>query len=231
VSARFLDDEARAAFTRAIEAIEAGSAVEVVVAVRRRSYHYRHVNTAIGILVAFAGLAAMLFASYTFALTSILIDPFVVGLAAGALVELLPGVKRVLTPHAHRRMHVHRAARATFVERGVHATHERTGLLVYISWLEQEVALIPDLGLARELPPDDLARMEKVLTAEMRFGGARVAAALERIADEMRATMPVGEHDLNELSNSIDSDLARSRRLFRMGRRPPEGGGDGESTP
>lgn len=217
MSARFLDDEARVAFKRAIEAIEAVSAVEVVVAVRRRSYAYRHVNATIGILVAFAGLAAMLFASHPFGLVSILIDPFIVGLVAAGIVEFLPGLKRVLTPYAQRRGHVHAAARATFVERGVHATRGRSGLLVYISWLEQEVALVPDLGLARELPPDALVRMEQALTAEMKAGGAAVAAALERLATDLRAAAPVGENDLNELSNSIDSDLARSRRLFQRG--------------
>jgi uncharacterized membrane protein len=168
-------------------------------------------------LVAFAGLAAMLFAKHTFALTSILIDPFIVGLLAGGIVELLPDLKRVLTPPAQRSIHVHRAARATFVERGVHATRERIGLLVYISWLEQQVALVPDLGLARVLPADALGRMEQALTAEMGAGGKHVAAALERCTTELRAAVPVGENDLNELSNSIDSDLERSRRLFRRG--------------
>jgi putative membrane protein len=209
VSARFLDDDARAAFKRAIEAIEAASATEVVVAVRRRSHGYRHANVAVGMLVAFAGLAAMLFARHTFSLTSILVDPFVVGLLAGGIVELLPTVKRVLTPPAQRRLHVHRAARATFVERGVHATRERTGLLVYISWLEQTVALVPDLGLARALSPDTLATMEQALAAEMRAGGARVAAALERFGEQLRAAAPVRDDDTTELSDAIDSDLER----------------------
>jgi putative membrane protein len=220
VSAKFLDEDARVAFKRAIEAIEAVSAVEVVVAVRRRSHGYRQANVTIGILAAFAGLAAMLYAKHAFALTSILIDPFVVGLIAGGLVELLPGLKRVLTPSAQRSLHVHRAARATFVERGVHATRDRVGLLVYISWLEQQVAVVPDLGLARVLAPDVLGRLEAALTAEMRGGGASVAAALERFTDELRKAVPVGADDTNELSNSIDSDLARSRRLFA--RRPPK---------
>ncbi|HEY5952441.1 MAG TPA: hypothetical protein VIV40_43380 [Kofleriaceae bacterium] len=214
MSARFLDEDARVAFKRAIESIEAVSAAEVVVAVRRRSHGYRQVNVTVGILVAFAGLAAMLFASHTFALMSILVDPFVVGLLAGGVVELLPDLKRVLTPSAQRSLHVHRAARATFVERGVHATRDRTGLLVYISWLEQQIALVPDLGLQRAVPADLLARMERALTDEMRAGGKHVAAALERFAPDLRAAAPVGENDLNELSNSIDSDLDRSRRLF-----------------
>jgi putative membrane protein len=211
VSAKFLDADARAAFKRAIESIEAGSAAEVVVAVRRRSAGYRHVNVAIGLLVAFAGLAAMLFAKTEFGLLAILLDPFVVGLGVGALVELLPGVKRVLTPATVRSAHVHRAARATFVERGVHGTRDRIGLLVYISWLEQQVALVPDLGLARALPADLIGRMEAALTAEMEGGGKYVAGALERFAADLAKAAPVGEADLNELSNSIDSDLPRRR--------------------
>jgi putative membrane protein len=209
VSARFLDDDARVAFKRAIESIEAVSGVEIVVAVRRRSHTYRHANVTIGMLVAFAGLAAMLFSRATFGLASILIDPFIVGLIAGGIVELLPGIKRVLTPRLQRSMHVHRAARATFVERGVHATRDRVGLLVYISWLEQQVALVPDLGLARLVPADELARMEHALTAAMSGGGAQVATVLERFAGELHAAVPAGENDINELSNSIDSDLER----------------------
>ena len=87
MSARFLDVEAREAFARAITAIERQSAVEVVVAVRRRSHGYRHVNVAVGAVVAFAGLAAMLFAEHRFGLPSILVDPFVVGALVGLVVE------------------------------------------------------------------------------------------------------------------------------------------------
>lgn len=207
MSARFLDADARVAFKRAIESIEAVSGVEIVIAVRRRSHSYRHANVTVGMLVAFAGLAVMLFSRETFALASILIDPFIVGLVAGGIVELLPTIKRVLTPRLQRSMHVHRAARATFVERGVHATRDRAGLLVYISWLEQEVALVPDLGLARLLPAEALTRMESALTAAMRGGGTRVATELERFASELHAAVPVGENDINELSDAIDSDL------------------------
>ena len=98
MAAKFLDDAARHAFKEAVEAIERASAVEVVVAVRQRSARYLHANLVVGALVAFAGLAAMLFANHEFALTSILVDPFAVGLGAGLLVEQVAPLKRVLTP-------------------------------------------------------------------------------------------------------------------------------------
>jgi len=211
VAARFLDDAARAAFAHAVETVENASAVEVVVAVRRRSAAYRQINVAIGAAVAFAGLAATLFSSHVFGLASILVDPFVLGIAAGALVELVPHAKRVLTPRAARHAQVTRAARATFVERGVHATTGRSGILVYISWLERDIALVADLGLARALPVGVLAAAEAKLTAAMPKGGAEVARALEALAPVMARAMPHRDDDVNELPDAIDSDLEGRR--------------------
>ena len=204
MGARFLDDEARAAFKQAIEAVENASAVEVVVAVRRRSARHGHANVAIGAVLAFVGLAAMLYASHTFSLSSILIDPFVVAVLGGAAVELLPFVKRWLTTPAARRRHVTRAARATFVERGVHNTTGRSGILVYISWLEREVALVPDIGIAAAVPEGALAKLENQLTAAMRGGGAAVAKQLEASAAVLAAAMPHRDDDVNELPDALD---------------------------
>jgi len=212
VSAGFLDAAARDAFARAITAIEAGSAAEVVVAVRRRAASYPHANAIIGGVVAFAALAAMLFGDHVFALTSILIDPFVAGGAAAGLVELVPAAKRLLAPRAMRARAVMQAARAAFVERGVHNTEERSGLLVYVAWLERQVVLIPDSGLARQLTGDVLPRSERALTEALRGGGAAVADALAQLAPMLAAAMARRPDDRNELPDAIDSDLGRRHR-------------------
>jgi len=212
VSARFLDDEARAAFKAAIESIERTTAIEVVVAVRQRSSSYLHANVIVGVVVAFGALATMLYSSYEFGLFSILIDPLVVGLVAGALVGLLPDVKRILTPASRRHAHVLRAARATFVERGIHNTRDRSGLLVYIAWLEQQVVLVADSGLDRALPADAVATGGAALTAAMRSGGAAVARTLEQLLSPLASAMPRRADDLNELPDAIDSDHVRSSK-------------------
>lgn len=211
MGARFLDDEAGAAFKQAIETIEAASGVEVVVAVRRRSAGYLHANLIVGAVVAFAGLAVMLFASYSFSLLSILVDPFVVGALAGGLVELLPQVKRWLTPPSVRHRHVSHGARAAFVDRGVHNTIDRSGLLVYISWLEQDVALVADSGLDRALTTEVLVELEEQLTAMMPQGGVAFAQALAKLAPRFASAVPRREGDLNELPDTLDSDIVRGR--------------------
>jgi len=200
VGARFLDDEARAAFKQAIEHIENASAVEVVVALRQASARYVHANVIVGAVLAFAGLAVMLFAKATFSLGSILVDPFVVALLGGGAVELLPAVKRWLTTARVRSHHVTRAARATFVERGVHNTTGRTGMLVYISWLERQIVVVPDSGI----PAQALAGLEDELTAAMHTGGAAVARRLENLASRCADCLPHRADDVNELPDALD---------------------------
>jgi len=212
VAARFLDAAARAGFKHAIETIENASAVEVVVAVRRRSAAYHHANAIVGAVVAFAALAAMLFASSPFGLNSILFDPFAVGVIAAALVELTPQVKRALTRRVSRTAHVLRAARATFVERGIHATTGRSGVLVYVSWLERTIALVPDRGLAASWPAAAIDAAERALTDAMARGGAEVARVLEALAPELARAMPHRDDDVNELPDAIDSDLDGAAR-------------------
>lgn len=204
MAVRFLDDDARAAFRRAVEAIEAGSAAEVVVSVRRRSAGYLHASVIVGLAAGVAALAYALWGARAFSLATILVDPVVLGVAAGALARLSAPLCRALTPVARRRARVARAARALFVERGVHATTERGGLLVYVSWLEQEVALVADVALARALPDGALPAAEAALTAAFRDGGAAVARALEALAPRLAEAMPRRADDRNELPDELD---------------------------
>jgi putative membrane protein len=208
VSARFLDEPA---FAKAIQAIEDASSLEVVVALRRTSAGYHHANAIIGLLAAFAGLATMLFVEHEFSHASILIDPFVVGSLAALLIELAPGLKRALTPPAIRDREVRKAARAVFIERGVHNTRDRSGLLLYISWLEQRAVVITDSGVDAILPPEALRTLEQALTAAIPRGGAAVADQLSRSILTLAPGMPRRPDDRNELPDTVDSNLRGKR--------------------
>lgn len=210
MSAKFLDEEARRAFKDAIEKIEAASGVEVVVAMRQRSSTYFHANLAVGAAVAFASLAAMLFVDYSFSLSAILFDPFLAGAVAAGLVHWIPQAKRLLTRPSTRRRNVRTRARATFVERGVHNTRDRSGLLVYISWLEKEIALVADAGIESAWTLEEVDDASRDLTRAMREGGAAVANALAALAPKLALTIPRREGDVNELPDAIDENEEHS---------------------
>lgn len=209
MAARFLDDAARAAFQEAIEAIERTSSAEIVVAVRRQSSGHLLANVQLGVAGAFLALAYMLYSAHAFSLLSILIDPFVIGVGLGALAELVPPVKRLLVPAKTRYLEVERGAKAAFFDRGVANTRGRTGVLVYLSWLEGQAAVVADSGVPESFRGAGCKALETRLTAAMGSGGAAVARALREVAGELSACLPRREDDVNELPDALDAQLAR----------------------
>ncbi len=187
------------------------SACEAVVAIRRQSASYTHVHAVVGALAVFAALAFALYAQATFSTLTILLEPFVVGLLAAFAVEWLPAVKRLLTPRAMRQRAVERAARATFYERGVGNTTGRTGMLFYISWQEQLVAVAPDAAVLAALGPARIASITEAMCAAMPRGGVAVAEFIATLAPEL-AAMPRLANDINELPDAVDTQLHRRHR-------------------
>ncbi len=208
----FADDAARTALRAAVQTVEGGSAVELVIAMRRQSAGWLHVNLIVGAAATFAALAYMLFGSAAFSLPSILFDPFLVGVLAGALVELLPAVKRLLTPRRWRRTVVERAAAVAFLDRHVHVTTGRTGVLVFVSWLEREAAVVADIGVIAAVTPAELARLRQRACLAMRHDGNALAEAIRAFAPAAAAALPRGTDDVNELPDELDAQLGRRVR-------------------
>jgi putative membrane protein len=151
VARRFLSDETTTAIRNAISAVEARSSAELVVSVRARSAAYLHADILVGIAGGLAALAFLLFSPYPFALHWFLVDPILIGGLVGLLASRLPPVRRALTPRSVRDGRVRAAAGALFLEKGVHHTRERTGILIYISLLERRAA-VPDAEVERGVP-------------------------------------------------------------------------------
>lgn len=208
---QFANPAARTAFATAISTIEQQSACEAVVAIRRQSATYTHVHALVGALALFAALAFALYAETRFSTLTILIEPFAIGLLAALAVEWLPAIKRLLTPRTMRQRAVDRAARATFYERGVGNTTGRTGILFYISWQEQMVAVIPDAAVHAALGPARIGSITHTLCTAMPRGGVAVAACIAALASEL-AVMPRSSDDVNEISDAIDTHLQRRPR-------------------
>ncbi|MFY0541180.1 hypothetical protein [Nannocystis pusilla] len=118
----FFADDGKGALRRAIEAFEAGTAAELVIAVRPASDRYAHVPALVGGLAAALTLAFLLYGEPEFGLHWFLVDPLLVGLAAGWLVRHSHALARGLTPRAWRDEAVLRAAKAGFLDHGVMET-------------------------------------------------------------------------------------------------------------
>jgi putative membrane protein len=201
----FLSDAAKQALTDAVRDVESRSSAELVVAVRARSGSYLHADLIAGILVALAGLTGLLFSPWPFALVWFVIDPLLAGILGALLASRLPVVRRALTLPRVRRSQVETAARSTFVEKRIHGTAGRTGILLYVSLLEREAAVIHDLGVDTLATTDGWRDAVGRIEVAVRQGedGLAVAALVRALGDLLAPAFVRSHQDVDELANEV----------------------------
>jgi putative membrane protein len=191
-------------FETAIEAVEAASAVEVVVAVRPRLRRWPSANAAIGVVCALFVLGFELYSEeLEFDYWAIMALPLVAGLVGGMLVELVPSLQRALTPRRVRRESLLEAARATFYELGVHKTRGRSGLLVFVAIRDRAVTMVGDVAIMEKLGQRRLDSYSARLAQAMPGGAEAVARVLSELAPTFGKALPRGVDDANELANEV----------------------------
>jgi putative membrane protein len=200
---KFLTEAGERALERAVSAIEAVSAAEIVIAIRPRARHALMQHAIVGMVAAIAMLAFTLYSPIEFSLWQILVLPIFAGLLGALLVEAVPPLYRFVEPPWLRYEHVREAAYAAFVEKGVHRTRDRTGILVYIALRERMVEIVGDVAVNDKLGIEVLAAMAGTLEAHVKAGAERFAAALEGFAPQLAKALPVRADDTDELSNSV----------------------------
>ncbi len=201
----FLTAESKAALTEAVRAVESCSSAELVVAVRPRSGSYLHADLVAGILAGLAALAVLLYSQWQFGLVWFLIDPVVVGALASLAASRSAVVRRVFTRRRTRRQRVEDAARATFVERRIHGTGGRTGILLYISILEREAAIVVDVGIEALATTDAWRKAAGEIEAAVRSGaeGTAVAERIRALAAILSPALARDAADVDELANEV----------------------------
>ena len=201
----FFEKTARQRATAAIKTIESQTAAEIVVTLRHTSGSYRHVDYLFGFVLSLVTLVLMLFLPYSFRLSAFPVDvtlSFVLGAVVCANVSPL---RRWLTSVRSRHANVRRAAREAFVDHGVSRCSGRWGVLVYVSMLERDVEVVPDLAIdpvTIEGWHDAVAAMR---AAVHHTDFAAFVAAMEKLGPVLAKPFPHRDDDVNELPDEIDA--------------------------
>jgi putative membrane protein len=201
----FLTPESKSALSDAVRAVESCCSAEVVIAVRARTGSYLHAGLIFGILTGLVALAALLYSPTVFEPVWFLLDPLLIGVLAGLAGSRSARLGRAFTPWRLRRERVETAARSTFVERRVHSTTGRTGILLYVSVLEREAAFVVDLGveaLAATGPwRQAIAEIEGAV--RNKEDGLAIAARLRGLGALLSPVLIRDENDVDELPNEV----------------------------
>jgi putative membrane protein len=146
--------------------IELRSEAEVVLVVRKISGNYRDIDYLFGGALAFLSLCLILFCPWEIDDFSIPL-PVLLVFFAGAWFCRATHLRRYLTRKKRREHAVRHAAEATFIEKGLHLTSKRTGILLYLSTLEGRGEILADRGASERITPEKLEHFRRMLEANV----------------------------------------------------------------
>ncbi|MBI4867998.1 MAG: hypothetical protein HY816_13720 [Candidatus Wallbacteria bacterium] len=188
----------------AIERIEALTCVELVFVGRRQCGSYRDVELSVGIALTAVVLAVLVYCPVELH-QELLLPVLAVTFALATLaVARVPAVRRPFCSTGRMRRQAEREARIHFVDESVAATRGRTGLLVFQSSFEDELVLLPDVGVASAIESSHLHRIVHQFRAAREAGvpaTLRALAALDAIGTVVSGPLPPSAANPDELPN------------------------------
>jgi putative membrane protein len=200
----FLSDADRQRIAAAVRRAEQRTAGEFVTVIARRADTYLVLPLLIAAAAALALPGVLWFAHVLHDFVAL----YALQLATFVVLALLLCWQRVavrLVPHAIKAERVARLAREQFLQRGLHRTHARAGVLLFVAVAERRVELIADEGIHARVAPGTWDAIVTGFTAAVREG--RIAegfvAAIEAVADSLAAHFPRQPGDVNELPDRL----------------------------
>ncbi|MEJ2202078.1 MAG: TPM domain-containing protein [Desulfuromonadaceae bacterium] len=189
----------------AVRAVEARTSGEIVPMVVDESYDYPRAEI---VGAGFFALATATFVSWAVGHSSVwaFLPVFLLlYLPFKGLIRNLPGLKRRIIHPDEIAAEVEEKALVSFLERGLHQTRDRTGILLLISLFERRVFVLADQGINEHVAQQDWDEIVQTISEGMRSGQTADAlcSAIERCGEMLVEHFPVRADDTDELPNLI----------------------------
>lgn len=190
--------------TQTVEDIETQTSAEVVVAIHPQSGRYRDADYLCGSIFAIAWLLFAVFNPWFVHPAAMLPFEAAALFGIGAISSInMPQLRLWLTTRERRDGQVRTAAGFLFVEDGVANTRERTGVLIYLSRLEQQIEVIADIGILDRIDAAEwnacVFELHKAATAD--DAAEALVAGLNHVGAVLASELPASEDNPDEIPN------------------------------
>ena len=121
------------------------------------------------------------------------------GIVSLAFARFTP-LRRLLIPRWVMNSSVDAASHATFSQENVSLTKDRNAVLIFVSVLEGEMRLMPDIGVQQRVPASKLGEIEgKLSNAQSGDPATLICEALQNLGECCKDCFPIEPDDVNEL--------------------------------
>jgi putative membrane protein len=191
--------------------VEQRTAGEIVVAEVPTSDDYGEVRLFSAIIVGLLAAAGTHLGWPALPVGAVLAIQFGAGLMAWGATGV-SFVLRAMLPRGRAALAVGRAAELAFLEHGVFATRDRTGVLIFLSELEHRVVILGDKGIHAQLQGTGWSELVTSLIAAIkdRRTADGVCDVIRRLGETLAHHAPVQPDDTNELPNYVRGPSERA---------------------
>jgi len=126
-------------------------------------------------------------------------------LATAGLLSRFHWVQRLLTPRADQIVQVNMRAEIEFYESGIKKTRGSTGVLIFVSLMEQRAVVLADKAINDKVPQDTWREVCDLLIQGMKKKnvGLALGAAILKCGEILTPAFPIQPDDTNELKNQL----------------------------
>ena len=117
----------------------------------------------------------------------------------------IPFIDRMIIPPSVRRAVVTNRAFRYFTECGIYDTAEHSGILIFVSYMERQVRIVADSGIAKHISQDLWNLIADELAENIRKGDVTKAftTAIEKCGDLLAENFPPHEENPNEFPDGL----------------------------
>lgn len=132
------------------------------------------------------------------------ITSFVTILIAFAFMNV-PCIDRIIIPKRVQKTSVTNRAMRYFAESGVYETEEHSGILIFVSYMERQVRIVADSGIASKISQDLWNIIADDLAQGIKSGQTKEGfiSAVEKCGQLLAENFPAHEENPNELSDGL----------------------------
>jgi len=136
---------------------------------------------------------------------AILLAQLALGALGYLLARALPGFQRVFLSEARARELAEEQAFQEFYRHGLYRTEGRTGVLLFVSLLEQRAIVLADEGIAAKVEPQQWFQTNDALLAGIRAGSLRdgLTAGIRRAGSLLAEQFPLQGEEHDELPDRV----------------------------
>lgn len=214
-----LSDSDMEEIRNAVKKAEASTSGEIALALTAESDHYSFWELlASTYLAAFVFTILLPFAAKIFALYDkffwgcpVWLLPAFYGIATLATIVFgfyfanIPLIDRIIIPKNIKKQAVTNRAFRHFAQSGVYDTKEHSGILIFVSYLERQVRIVADSGIAQKIPQDLWNIIADDLALGIKSGKTKEGfiAAVEKCGELLAENFPAKKENQNELPDGL----------------------------